>query len=144
MPIAHLRGLPGPLFQEWECSVCKVRFPFRCENLSDAKSVREQKTVLSKEWDEHLQKEHRRQWDSSGARRTRGFGDEIILSRITERTFIILRYKYKVPAMASCAKCQQKFFTPHSYDNDLLGAERYLRHKFEEHRCREEAKGNKS
>jgi len=60
-----------------------------------------------------------------------------------ERTFIILRYVNKVPAMASCAKCQLKFFTSDTYHNDLFGAERYLRQKFEEHQCGE-AKGSKS
>ena len=71
MSMAHLKGLPGPLFEEWECSACKTRFLFQCENLSDQKSVREQRIALSKEWDEHLQKEHHRQWISKEAWRTR-------------------------------------------------------------------------
>jgi hypothetical protein len=31
---------------------------------------------------------------------------------MVERNFVVLRYEGKVPTMASCAKCQRKFFTP--------------------------------
>jgi hypothetical protein len=31
---------------------------------------------------------------------------------MTDRSFVVLNYQGKVPAMASCAKCQRKFFTP--------------------------------
>ena len=41
---------------------------------------------------------------------------------MAERAFTILRYVDKVPAMAGCAKCQLKFFTPHIYHNDPFGA----------------------
>jgi hypothetical protein len=57
-----------------------------------------------------------------------------------ERSFIILRYDGKVPAMACCAKCQHKFFTPSDFRRDRAGAEEYLRAKFDMHKCREEPK----
>jgi hypothetical protein len=31
---------------------------------------------------------------------------------MVERSFVVLRYEGKVPTMASCTKCQRKFFTP--------------------------------
>jgi len=37
--------------------------------------------------------------------------------------------------MASCAKCQRKFFTPNTYYNDGVGALEYLRSKFDWHEC---------
>ncbi len=52
-----------------------------------------------------------------------------------EREFIVLRHEGKIPAMAVCGKCQQKFFTPDSYYGDVIGAEQYLIGKFSEHRC---------
>jgi hypothetical protein len=54
---------------------------------------------------------------------------------MAEREFVILRYVGKVPAMASCAKCQRKFFTPAPFANDAVGADRYLTQKFDLHRC---------
>jgi hypothetical protein len=54
----------------------------------------------------------------------------------SERTFVVLRYVNNVPAMAACAKCQHKFFTPNSYYNDEVGAEEYLHGKFNLHECR--------
>jgi hypothetical protein len=51
------------------------------------------------------------------------------------REFIVLRREGKIPAMAACGKCQQKFFTPDSYYGDLIGTEQYLTGKFDEHRC---------
>jgi hypothetical protein len=56
---------------------------------------------------------------------------------MAEREFAILKYERKVPAMAGCAKCQRKFFTPDTYYGDAIGAERYLLSKFNEHRCDE-------
>ena len=52
-----------------------------------------------------------------------------------ERDFVVMRYKNQVPAMASCAKCQCKFFTPNTYYNDGVGALEYLRSKFDWHEC---------
>ena len=43
----------------------------------------------------------------------------------------------KVPAMASCTKCQYKFFTPSTLKRDPEAAERYLKERFDLHRCEE-------
>ena len=53
----------------------------------------------------------------------------------TERRFVIVRYEGKVPAMASCAKCQLKFFTSATFARDPIGAEVYLLDKFDLHEC---------
>jgi hypothetical protein len=54
----------------------------------------------------------------------------------TERRFVIVLYEGKVPGMASCAKCQRKFFTPaRTFKHDPIGAEQYLANKFDLHRC---------
>jgi len=55
-------------------------------------------------------------------------------------SFIVLRYVNKTPSLASCAKCQRKFFTPNTYYNDPAGAEQYLRDKFDLHDCSEAPK----
>jgi hypothetical protein len=53
-----------------------------------------------------------------------------------ERSFVVFWYMDKVPAIAACAKCQHKFFTP-TYYNDHIGAEEYLWGKFDRHTCEE-------
>jgi hypothetical protein len=54
----------------------------------------------------------------------------------SERRFVILKHERKVPTMASCAKCQCKFFKPSStFERDPIGAEQYLANKFDLHRC---------
>jgi len=53
----------------------------------------------------------------------------------TDRRFVIVRYEGRVPAMASCAKCQRKFFTPTTLARDAVGAEEYLGRKFDAHDC---------
>src|SRR5437667_3580088 len=55
----------------------------------------------------------------------------------TDSRFVIVRYEGKVPAMASCAKCERKFFTPTTLSRDAIGAEEYLGHKFDLHACAE-------
>jgi hypothetical protein len=62
---------------------------------------------------------------------------------MAERDFVILRFQGKVPAMASCAKCQRKFFTPTTYSRDPAGAEEYLLSKFDRHDCEEKPKINR-
>ena len=59
---------------------------------------------------------------------------------MAERCFVILQYVDKVPSMASCAKCQRKFFTPTTFRLDPIGAEEYLRFKFDLHKCPKEPK----
>ena len=61
-----------------------------------------------------------------------------------ERNFIILRYQGKVPAMACCARCQRKFFTPNTYSRDPVGAQEYLLSKFDRPDCEERPKSNRS
>lgn len=56
----------------------------------------------------------------------------------TERRFAIVRHEGEVPAMASCAKCQLRFFTPAAFAHDPVGAELYLLDKFDHHECRDE------
>lgn len=53
----------------------------------------------------------------------------------SQRSFVILRYDGKVPAMSSCAKCGRKFFTPATFANDAVGAAKYLGQKFDLHVC---------
>jgi hypothetical protein len=55
----------------------------------------------------------------------------------SERGFAILRYEGKVPAMASCAKCERKFFTLATFARDAVGAAEYLGQKFDLHVCTE-------
>jgi len=53
-----------------------------------------------------------------------------------EHNFEILRYVNKVPSLASCTKCQRKFFTPGStFRGDPEGAHEYLQEKFAQHQC---------
>jgi hypothetical protein len=57
---------------------------------------------------------------------------------MVERSFVVLRDEGKVPTMASCTKCQHKFFTPAQFAGDAVIGERYLTHKFDLHRCPED------
>jgi hypothetical protein len=57
----------------------------------------------------------------------------------TDRRFVVLRYEGKVPALASCAKCERKFFTPTPLMRDAVAGEEHLGRKFDVHEC-EEAK----
>jgi hypothetical protein len=60
---------------------------------------------------------------------------------VPERTFKILAYVDKVPSLASCTKCQHKFFTPRdAFRRDPDGAENYLREKFVRHDCPKQPK----
>jgi hypothetical protein len=60
-----------------------------------------------------------------------------IASWRTDRHFVIARYEDRVPAMASCAKCDRKFFAPTTLANDDIGAEEYPGRKFDVHECEE-------
>jgi hypothetical protein len=60
---------------------------------------------------------------------------------MAERSFVIvMKYRDQVPSMASCAKCQYKFFTPSDFRGNCRGAELYLLDKFDLHECREGTK----
>ena len=71
------------------------------------------------------------------------FGSHLCLSLIcsagkqTDRRLVIVRHEGKIPAMASCTKCQRKFFTPTALASDAVGAEEYLGRKFDGHVCLE-------
>jgi hypothetical protein len=52
-----------------------------------------------------------------------------------DRSFAVLRHEGKVPALASCAQCERKFFTPTALMRDAVGAEEYLGRKFDVHEC---------
>jgi hypothetical protein len=54
-----------------------------------------------------------------------------------DRRLVIVRHEGKVPAMASCTKCQCKFFTPTVLASGAVGAEEYLVRKFDVHVCLE-------
>ena len=58
---------------------------------------------------------------------------------MAEGAFIILKYVKRTPSLASCAICQRKFFTPDTYYSDPIGAEQYLRDKFDYHDCGDES-----
>jgi hypothetical protein len=63
MPKANLRPVfGGAPFQDFECSVCKVRFSGKC-NVADPKTVAVLKASIFKQWDAHLCNAHRQQWD---------------------------------------------------------------------------------
>jgi hypothetical protein len=53
----------------------------------------------------------------------------------TDRRLIIVRYEGKAPAMASCTKCERKFFTPTDLARDAAAAEEYIGRKFDSHDC---------
>lgn len=66
-------------------------------------------------------------------------GCATLLSVKADRTFVILKYyKDDVPSMASCAKCQRKFFTPNTFRHDPPLAEQYLLETFAHHTCPKE------
>ena len=52
-----------------------------------------------------------------------------------ERSLVILTCVNKVPTLAGCTNCKRKFFTSKTYHKDILGAEQYLRGKFDLHKC---------
>jgi hypothetical protein len=62
-------------------------------------------------------------------------GDISKVTPRTERRFVIVRYEGRIAAMASCAKCERKFFTPTTLARDPIGAEEYLVRKFDVHNC---------
>ena len=66
----------------------------------------------------------------------RSIGPQVQFVVTPERTFRILAYVDKILSMASCNKCQRKFFTPDGmFRRDPVGTEEYLREKFVQHQC---------
>ena len=54
---------------------------------------------------------------------------------MADRSFVVLNYQGKAPAMASCAKFQRTFFTPATFYRDPFGAQEYLLGKYDLHDC---------
>jgi len=54
---------------------------------------------------------------------------------VDDSQFIILKRVGGVPVMGGCKLCEFKFFTQPTLLKDAVGAERYLRQKFFEHKC---------
>ncbi len=71
MPKASLRALPGKIFENFECSVCKTRIPAITTPKDSENITREQKAATFKLWDEHLYAAHRRQWEFQKAKRVK-------------------------------------------------------------------------
>lgn len=53
----------------------------------------------------------------------------------TDSRFIILRYEDNIPAMASCVKCEEKFFAPATFAGNPVAAKVYLGQRFDVHAC---------
>jgi hypothetical protein len=49
---------------------------------------------------------------------------------------MFLKYVGKTPALAGCARCQLKFFTPEHFLKNPEAADEYLRIKFSLHECK--------
>jgi hypothetical protein len=50
--------------------------------------------------------------------------------------FVILKYVHKTPSLATCERCNIKFFTPSELMGRSLQAEDHLREKFASHTCK--------
>jgi hypothetical protein len=109
----------SPVGRFLECSGCKRSFVFPDGALYGA---------VAKQFESHL-------CGSPVPIPDWGVADIMTLPNGAERRFLILRYDGRVPAMASCLKCERKFFTPATFARDPVGAEEYLGQKFDAHRC---------
>lgn len=61
--------------------------------------------------------------------------DIVTARKETDRHLVMLRYEGRVAVMASCARCELKFFVPTTLSRDALEAEAYLVQRFAAHRC---------
>jgi len=52
-----------------------------------------------------------------------------------ERRLLILKYMGNTPFLATCERCQLKFFTPRELGGKPVEGEQTLRNKFEMHKC---------
>jgi hypothetical protein len=119
-PPPHRIGiLMSPVGRFLECTDCKRSFIFPEDALFDA---------VAKQFESHPCGSPVRIPDWRAA-------DIMTLPNRSERRFVILRYDGRVPAMASCVKCDRKFFTPATFARDAIGAEEYLGQKFDAHQC---------
>lgn len=69
-------------------------------------------------------------WDFYAA-----FAAHECLANNLRRSLVILKYKDKVPILASCSACHRKFFTLATLLHDPRTAEQYLLEKFDRHEC---------
>jgi hypothetical protein len=121
-PSFHRIGtLMSPVGRFLQCRDCKLTFVF-----SDGAQC----GTLAKQFESHLCISPLRisAWQVKGS-----VLDKIMPS--SQRGFVILRYDGKVPAMASCAKCGRKFFTPATFASDAVGAAEHLGQKVDLHVC---------
>ena len=111
---AHRIGVPmSPAGRFLKCKDCLVCFDF-----PDG----EQYNAVAGQFESHL--------CGSQAQRVSRAG--------RDRSLVFLRYQARVPVMASCAKCNLRFFTLTKVSRDRFGADEYLlRHNFHEHECEE-------
>lgn len=110
LPRHRIGILMSPEGRFLECAACQISFKFPDGAQFD---------VIAKEFEFHL------------------CGPPMdIPSWGREHRFVIVRHEGKVPMMASCAKCQLKFFTPATFACDAVGAELYLLDKFDLHECK--------
>jgi hypothetical protein len=58
-----------------------------------------------------------------------------------ERRFLILKYMGRTPYLATCERCNLKFFTPTELSRKPVEADQNLRNRFEIHQCRPEDVG---
>jgi hypothetical protein len=111
-PLSHRIGiLVSPVDRFLQCSDCKLTYTFPAEV---------EFGTIAKQFESHLclPSTQRPDWR-------------------TDSRFVIMRYEGKIPAMASCAKCERKFFAPATFARDAVGALEYLGHKFDVHVCAE-------
>jgi len=54
---------------------------------------------------------------------------------VDDSQFVILKRVGRIPVMGGCKLCEYKFFTLPTLLKDAVGAERYLKQKFGEHKC---------
>jgi len=118
VPSTHRIGvLTLPAGRYLECRDCLLRFNFPTGAQYD---------VIAKQFQSHLCPFPTSQDIDSSA------GDE------QRRYLVMLRYERRVPVMASCAKCERRFFVPNTFSRDAVAD--YLRQRFDMHRCEEQEK----
>ena len=53
-----------------------------------------------------------------------------------ERRLLVLQYMGNAPFLATCERCQLKFFTPRELGHKLVEAEQNMQERFDSHKCR--------
>ena len=120
LPSPHRIGIVmSPLGRFLVCRDCPISFQY---------PAGAQFAVVAKQFQSHLcgPPIHNPDWQ---------IGDIAEDTARIERRLVKVRYEGRAPAMASCAKCERRFFTPTTLALDAVGAEEYLRRKFNVHDC---------